>query len=381
MHRAAIQIEALSHMPDVLLAETDTCPQNRYSTSAAMLHSHFTFSILEGAKGAKHWITRPASELNVGKAYRKKLEKYSGFYRKLASLNDSLTWLGCKIPVPQKPKYILTPADGSADGCGWYGHVLDRFGLPMHFSNRGEGVCFFDSGRDAFFSDDELKEFLSGKVVLDGVAAERFAYRGFGKYLGVEVKRREANAPNASGEIFYPGEPSKAQYGLRELIPLSDDVKRYSDVYHLRDGVYKDIMFPGVTSYKNELGGTVVVFAGNTDFDYNLSEAFGFLNETRKNQLVRILSDLDALPVYCPEDAEILMKAARMQDGKLLCALLDMSLDPIEELQLVIRGDVKSIARLNCNGKFENVAFTRDGERFTLDIKVDPFDPLILVVE
>ena len=177
------------------------------------------------------------------------------------------------------------------------------------------------------------------------------------------------------------GEPSKAQYGVRELIPLSDDVKRYSDVYHLRDEVYKDIMFPGVTSYKNELGGTVVVFARNTDFDYNLVDAFGFLNETRKNQLVRILSDLDALPVYCPEDAEILMKTARMQDGKLLCALLDMSLDPIEELQLVIRGDVKSIARLNCNGKFENVAFTREGERFTLDIKVDPFDPLILVVE
>lgn len=381
MHRAAIQIAALSHMPDVLLAETDTCPQNRYSTSASMLHSHFTFSILEGAKGAKHWITRSASELNVGKAYRKKLEKYCGFYHKLASMNDSLTWLGCKIPVPQKPKFILTPADSSADGSGWYGNILDRFGIPMHFSNDGEGVCFFDSGRDLFFSDDELKAFLSGKVVLDGVAAERFAARGFGKYLGVDVKKRQANAPNASGEIFYPGEASKAQYGVHELIPLSDDVKRYSDVYHLRDGIHKDIMFPGVTLYKNELGGTVVVFAGNTNFNYNLVDAFGFLNETRKQQLVQILSDLGELPIYCPEDCEVLMKAARMQDGKLLCALLDMSLDPIEELELVIRREVKCIGRLNCRGEFENVAFTREGERFTLDTKVAPFDPLILVIE
>jgi hypothetical protein len=83
--RAAASIEKVAGKVDVVLAETDTCPQNRYSTSARSLHSHFTGSILEGANGAKHWITRlSAHEPASGRAYRKLLGRYRGFYETLA---------------------------------------------------------------------------------------------------------------------------------------------------------------------------------------------------------------------------------------------------------------------------------------------------------
>ena len=214
------------------------------------------------------------------------------------------------------------------------------------------------------------------------MAAEGFISRGFGKYLGVDVKRRDPSAPNASGELIYPtGATSKPPKDVREIIPLSDDVKHYSEIYHLRNGVHKDIMFPGVTSYKNELGGTVVVFGGNSCFDHNLNEAFGFLNESRKRQMIQILTDLDELPVYYPDDCEVLMKAARMKDGRLLCALLDMSLDSIEELPLVIRREVKDVKRITPAGEYESVPFTKDGERFTLSLTVAPYDPVVLVIE
>lgn len=49
-YRAAQQSEVLRKDVDVILAETDTCPQNRYSTGAQSLHAHFTASILEGAR-------------------------------------------------------------------------------------------------------------------------------------------------------------------------------------------------------------------------------------------------------------------------------------------------------------------------------------------
>jgi hypothetical protein len=99
--RAAAQRLALTGKPDVLLAETDTCPQNRYSTPAAKLHSHFTMTLLEGAAGAKHWITRLASfEPKSGEAYRKKLEKHRGFYEEIARIFPSVSWLGCRIPLP-----------------------------------------------------------------------------------------------------------------------------------------------------------------------------------------------------------------------------------------------------------------------------------------
>ena len=114
LHSAAMQISALTGKPDIILAETDTCPQNRYSTPAAKLHSHFTFSILEGASGAKHWITRlRAYEPNSGKAYRKKLENYSGFYHELSRIAQKLSWFGCRIPIPSKAHYMLAEDDVS----------------------------------------------------------------------------------------------------------------------------------------------------------------------------------------------------------------------------------------------------------------------------
>ena len=385
MYRAASQIKALSGKPDIILAETDTFPQNRYSTSAAALHAHFVFTILEGASGAKQWITRLCTDVSAyepksGEAYRRKLAKYSKFYESLIELSRDLTWIGCKIPVSPRPAYVLTPADSEASSKGWHCRVLDRFGVPMHFSSEGEGVYFFDSRADKYFTDEEMIEILSGKVVLDAKAAESIIERGLGKYLGVELKAREEGAPNASGEIMYPKGLCRSQYLVREMRVAAEDVKVYSDVYHLREGKYKDIMFPGVTSYKNELGGTVVVFSGESSFGYHVLSPLGFYSESRKNQIVQILTDLDCLPVYYPDDAEVLMKAARMQDGGLMCAILDMSLDPIDQLPLVIRRDVKEIKRLASDGTYENVSFTRDGDLYTLDLTAGVFDPVILVM-
>jgi hypothetical protein len=314
-------------------------------------------------------------------AYRKKLEKYSGFYSKLAELYDSLTFVGCKIPVPPRPAHMLSTNDTIPTAiCGWCSHVLDRFGLPMHFDPKGEGVCFFDGAKDKYFTDEELLSILSGKVVLDARAAERLIARGLGAYIGVDVKARPANALNASGEIFYPSGSSKAQPRIRELIPLTDNIKIYSNVYHLRDGVHKDVLFPGVTSYQNELGGTVVVFAGESTFGFNLIEAFGFLNESRKAQLAQILRDLNALPAYYPGDAEVLFKTAKMKDGRLFCAILNMSLDVLEDLPLTVCGDVASVQKLNPNGEFENVSFTKDGDSILLDTNAQVFDPVILTI-
>ncbi|MBE6584041.1 MAG: hypothetical protein E7649_03535 [Ruminococcaceae bacterium] len=385
MYRAASQIKALGKKPDIILAETDTYPQNRYSTSAAMLHAHFVFTILEGASGAKQWITRLCTDVadyepKSGVAYRKKLAANAGFYGSLVELNKQLTYLGCKIPVSPRPAYVLTPADAEATSNGWHCRVLDRYGVPMHFSSDGEGVYFFDSAADKNFTDEELLDILAGKVVLDAKAAERFIQRGFGKYLGVELKQRQAGAKNASGEIMYPKGLCRSQYLVREIVPLCEDVKRYSDVYHLRDGKYKDIMFPGVTSYKNELGGTVVVFSGESSFGYGVLSPLGFFNESRKNQIVQILRDLDCLPVYYPDDAEVLMKAARMQDGGLACVLLDMSLDPIEDLPLVIDRDVKDIKRLMPDGSYADVSFKRDGDLYTLNLTAQVFDPIVILI-
>lgn len=383
LYRGACQMASLHGKPDYLLAETDTCPQNRYSTPAAKLHSHFTFSILLGATGAKHWITRLASfELSSGKAYRAKLSKYRGFYETLAQFKGKLNWVGANIPVPPRSIFPLLEGEmNAAENRGWCSHILDRFGIPMHFSTESKGVCFFDGTSPDNFTDEELKQFLSHGAVFDAPAAERVIARGLGCYLGVDVRSRAADAKNTSGEIIYPDHKCSAQPKSREIIPQNDQVKRYSDVFFLRDGKHQDILFPGVSAYQNELGGTAVVYCGDTGFNYNLGEAFGFLNESRKAQLVRILRDLNSLPVYYPEDAEFFMQAAMMPDRNMLCAILDMSLDPVEQLPLVFERPVSKIQRLLADGTWEEVGFQMDGESCRLDLTAHVFDPVILTVE
>ena len=382
MYSMATQIGAMTQDADVYLAETDTCPHNRYSTPASKLHSHYTFSILEGAAGAKQWLTRTAAyEPNSGREYRKKLLKYKGFYEKLSELTPELTWLGCKIPAPSAPIFHLTPDDPRTQGQGWHTRILDRFGLPLHFSRKGEGVCFFDGVTAGRLTNDELIGYLSGKSVFDADGAECVIKRGLGKYLGVNVEKRLPSDPVASGEIFYPSGRSPAQPSMRRITPLSDNVKLYSNVYHLRDGKYRDIMFPGVTLYENELGGTAVVFAGTSSFDIKWNVAFGVLNESRKRQLIGILTDLGSLPIYYPGDAELLMKAARMNDGSLFCVVLNMSIDTLEELELSTERNVKEILRLAPNGEYETVSFERRGDGLILPITVMPFDPIVLIIK
>jgi hypothetical protein len=165
-----------------------------------------------------------------------------------------------------------------------------------------------------------------------------------------------------------------------ELIPNNDEVIWDSTIYHLKNGKDEIPISPGATVYKNALGGTAICFAGSPRTNFTYTE-FGFLTETRKAQMIQILTDLDALPVYYPEDAEVLMKAAQMRDGRMLCAILNMTLDMLPDFPLVIRKDVKSIKRLCPDGSYAYVDFTRDGDLYTLDLTVGIFDPLILTIE
>ena len=382
LYSAAVTIAALKERPDVILAETDTYPQNRYSTPASKLHSHLSFSILEGMSGAKHWITRLHSyEPNSGKAYRQKLSAYHGFYRELERIAPELDWLGCNVMIPQGPLYELTSQDVTASKSNtWISPILDRLGLPVYFSNRSENACFFGGMSEEWFTDEQWFELLSGKVILDAPAAKELIRRGFGEYLGVDVRTRNANDKNASGEIIYPDRHSPAMYQAYELCPLSDAVKRYSDVYYLRDGTDREILFPGVTSYQNKLGGTVVVFSGVTNVPYHAPAAFGFLNETRKAQFVKILKDLNCLPIYYPDDAEVFVKAARTQDGKLFCAILNMGLDAIENLPLTTDKSIHSIKRLLPNGSYEDVPFCLENNRVQLSLTAYPFEPVVVLL-
>lgn len=381
LHRAAKQIAVLkANGVDTLLAETDTCPQNRYSTSAQNLHAHFTGTILEGASGAKHWITRLAAfEPRAGEAYRKKLAENRGFYEALADLRPKIKWKGCVTPVSTSADALSENADLAK--YGWSVCVFERLGLPCYFSSdpEAEGAIFMEDLDVNLRSDEELLKFFEKTVVLTGEAARLVNERGLTAYTGVEVK--EWTGVNLSGEAFPKyGTGCNAQVRAKELVPTSDAVETLSTTYHLRDGKVQDPLFPGVTSFKNPSGGTTIVFCGDPYTNFTYTEAFSFLNETRKNQLIDILKETDNLPVYYPDDMEMLLRAGELPDGSLFVAAFDISLDRAETLPLVVESEVERVETLTPSGEWKEVAFNTDGDRIEVDTPVYTLEPIILKI-
>ena len=380
--RAAIQVAVLKGQGHVdnFLAETDTCPQNRYSTGAMSLHTHFTGTILEGVSGAKHWITRMANfEPVAGRKYREVLGKYEGFYQKLSEIVPTLRWRGSRIPISSVPDYCFTSAsyNARASVSGWGMCVLERLGFPFYFSEKTSDISFLDGEMDSLFSDEDLKEILSKTLVLDGGCAERLCKRGFSEYLGVEVK--SWSGKNITAE-YYPieGTRSTKQTNAREIRVLDDKVIADTFCCHSVDGVNFETLFPASIIYKNKLGGTVIVFCGDARTEFQYTTAFSMLNNTRKNQLIRSLKQYGDLPVYVPDDDEVYLRVADMEDGCLFCGYFNISLDPIDNIRLVCKNVPESVEYLDCDGEFKSCDYTVNGNEIILEKAAHVLTPVVL---
>lgn len=378
-HRAATQIEKLKGKVDVILAETDTCPQNRYSTSAMSLHTHFTGTIIEGANGAKHWITRLITyEPESGRAYRRVLSRYNGFYEKLAELQPTLNWQGARIFVPSTPDFTYGRVKEEWDS--WSYCVLERLGIPLYFSSKDGGALFLEGDSDSRLSDSEILSILSGTVILASDTAKNLENRGFARYTGVNVREWNGKTP-VREKIFINGALTKVQMHTKELVPISNEVKCDSYVLNTKDSQTYEELFPGTTIFKNELGGTVITFSGTPKAEFNIVEAFSFLNYSRKLQLINLLKNTANLPVYFPGDEEVYLKCAKMQNGDTFVAIFNIGLDKIENIELVFEKLPTKIECLLPNGEVKEISFTQNGEKTALEIGAEILTPVILFVK
>jgi hypothetical protein len=379
MFRHAILKENTKDKIDIYLAETDTCPQNRYSTSASHLHAHFTAGILEGATGAKHWITRlGVHEPRSGVAYRKKLAKYSGFYNKLCEYAKELSPFGCRIPLTLMQDYGFVNPKDNLNLSPWSTCVLERLGLPLYFSNDDGGAVFVDDFSVDGFSDDEIRGFMKGTLILSVGAAEKLVARGFSADLGVEVY--DWDGKTLTGE--YVGERGFAcQYGRKELRVISDKVEWLSRVVHNNKAKGElETMFPGVTRVKNSEGGVTVVFSGTPDAPFTYYTAFSMLNETRKAQIAEILSASGNLPIYYPEDAEVYIRAGMLPGGEMMVAFFNLGFDDLEDTPLVCEKPVTKVEKLNPDGTRSECAFeVVDGVTRVAE-SADTLTPVILFI-
>jgi hypothetical protein len=138
-------------------------------------------------------------------------------------------------------------------------------------------------------------------------------------------------------------------------------------------------LFPGATVYDNALGGKVFVFSGTPRAEFDLKEAFSFLNYSRKQQLIRMLKEAGEAPLYYPGDEEVYFRAADTEDGGLFCAIFNLSCDPIEETVLACERELTQIERLMPDGSLSAVSFKRrEDETYALELVCEHLYPVVL---
>lgn len=151
-------------------------------------------------------------------------------------------------------------------------------------------------------------------------------------------------------------------------------------VHHTIDKANYTDLFPGVTIFDNDNGGKVAVFSGTPDCEWNYTQPFSYLCESRKKQLVRLLSEWGELPIYYPEDAEVYLKAADMPDGTLFCAFINLGLDELETIPLCCEKEVSKVEMLDSDGKKIKCDFTEDGNIINVQKSAKALEPVILFI-
>jgi hypothetical protein len=164
-----------------------------------------------------------------------------------------------------------------------------------------------------------------------------------------------------------------------ELVPVSDEVRADSFVLHVHNGKEIVPLFPGVTVYKNPLGGTTIVFCGTPRARFSLQEAFSFLNEQRKGQLMRLLRDAGEAPVCYAGDAEVYCRCADIGDtGAVFASFINVGLDQLDEIELSTEKTPASVERLSPAGEWIPQDFTVTDEGCVLTLTLPVLDCLAL---
>ncbi|MCD6286709.1 MAG: hypothetical protein J7M39_12430 [Anaerolineae bacterium] len=380
----------------IILTEADTCPHNRYSLSVKSHLAHVTATTLVGCQGAKYWFPKTdADDWEATAPYRAMLGRVRPFLSEVAVIRDSVAWLGPQVlgrpeEVLRKPWEEEKSLDFLSDDWGW--RLFGRLGIPFTVSDgrepadaRGPGVpralC-----RTApwAFSDEELHDFLSGSLLLDGEAAWHLDRRGFGEHLGVRVD----SAPFAcSAELLHVIPESTRERelsvsmtggGRYHLEPTDPETRVVSSFVTGSKGSFTEVG-PGLTWYQNDLGGRVAVYGLSMQAPLD----WIFFNSKRKRQLLETLTWLTngRPPVVVETDLDIYAlhgKDTTVKGREYLC-LLDLNPDTVEQVSLQLPGTpVKAIEHLSMAGVWEPVTFSAEGQRIRCETDAATMEPVIL---
>ena len=321
--------------------ESDSYPHTRFYVSAGAMRVFMSAVYSYGYDGSVFQTQQILDDPNEEKAYGR---MFAAERKRFNSLRKKVS--GCKVCGIQLHHDPFEEVNFPKHGADWLA-PLTAMGIP-HTTEDAEIACI--SGNQLLFADDRtILKYLSKKgLFLDGLAAEELCERGYGEYLGVEVKSllienyekydleaREIIDPAFipecrgrhmhRGDVFSPGGNGEV-YKLEVTDPAC---RRITEIVTFR----KEPMAPGMTLFRNRLGGEIIVYAAEVNGNAS-SSLFNYRRQKLFQELICRCSDFLPFVKNEPRVCLIVNEAPDDRDyyGVLTC--INLCPDPLEKLEL-----------------------------------------------
>lgn len=360
------------YSPDttILLDEADTCPHSRYSKSVRTMHLHIVTGLLNGLDGAKLWITdtmhpNPA----FTKPYAAILKNNMGLYRKLHRIMKQFVRRGPLVELPslEHAPFPAFPQMSPAFG-GWVEGYLALFGLPFRWGKTGEsGVHLIAGEMPDWFSDAELERILSEPTLLDADAARRLLLRGYGAKIGLTAV--DELTIESSFEVMKSGtvlRKFRGSYSHLKILPGAEILSMLKRNPYYASPELSDVA-PGVIRF-----GKIIITAWSVKPNNRID-----MHPDRRDLLLQLLSDLDAVPARFVSDADAGFWFGDIENGRLMAAV-NYSYDPLDECIFELKVLPAQLELLQNNGSWVSIPFTVSENRITVPVRLECAEFVIL---
>ncbi len=364
--------------------ESDTYPHTRFFSSATVMKTLMGTAFSYGFDGSLFQVSQlldaPNEENAYGSMYCRERKRFNAV---------SLRAKECSVKGVQlvyEPFLTMTEENGYAAWC----KALAHFGIPY---TTHEADTVFISGRQMLrWSDEQILEVMKKQLFLDGEAAYVLAMRGFGHLIGVDVKCAEWVMDLDSREVI---SEKFAEPGKGECMARSDyfapkgrgrsfvlEIKESSCEAVTRIFTYDEkFLGCGMTRFKNQLGGTVIVCSQGVDGNASSS----FFNYRRKRLLLKLLLMEDRSNVLVHETAKVFTVMNEAIDSNApfagMITLINLAPDPWENAELYLPEKWRNCSRftlLDANGDWVDCPCRRTVDGIGLEFPLNYGDPVYI---
>ena len=363
-------------IPEVL-DETDTCPHTLYSKAARSVHAKLCSAIFAGLNGAKIWcVNTHKADFPVNRKYTAEQEKYRKYYPALAETLHDAVPEGIIIPAhDQFPHWHpAAPQEEFITPENWVNKMLGVYGIPFQTSfSLDEDGLYAIAGESAIerFSDEQLQQLMTRKVLLDGPAAVALTRRGFAKDLGVKAEYRDFafnREYSADGKTAYPiAKSPKIPFLARPASGV--EVLTFLGYAPFANSPAEKVC-PGAILYRNKRGGTICTTAFQIDF------IFSWMHDQRKTWLETVLDKLNGkkLPYVAAEFQPVMLLERKLKSGADVLGIFNLGFDPMETVSIRCAAKPAKAEILQASGRWKALPFNWNKGIMELPVRLECYE-------